>query len=371
MVRLVLLRVLESYFRHRWLYLLPVVLMAGLAAVYLLTASPKYQAEGVLYVENESLLASLNAVRTENTSWWITPAQLTVNQLSELLQTDAFVRAIIQQTDLEAEMDQGPDTVDTLIEETRKGIWTYPLGDNQLLVSAVSENPEVASQLVTATIEGYVQWQINAQRADSETAQVFFGELIQTYEAELIAAREEMKRFLIANPEPIRGDRPGVQQIELARLQGDIDLAASRYASALEKEENTRLALAQIETEARQSYLLIDAPTTPDSPNTSLRELAMTVGVFLAVGVALSLVAVVGSALLDHSFRLPEDVTTRLDLPVLALVPDATRRRSRFEFDTRRAAGRKKTEEFPVSVPTALAGASAAERMGKSADVTS
>ncbi|MDV7397508.1 Wzz/FepE/Etk N-terminal domain-containing protein, partial [Arthrospira platensis SPKY1] len=105
MLRLVTLRILESYFQHRWLYFLPLVLMIGLGAYYAFDAKPTYTAKGVLYVETQSYLASLTNVSGTGSdpAWWKTPAQVTNEEIGELLQTDAFVRAIIRQTDLETE----------------------------------------------------------------------------------------------------------------------------------------------------------------------------------------------------------------------------------------------------------------------------
>ncbi|MCA9993198.1 MAG: hypothetical protein KDE29_19555 [Anaerolineales bacterium] len=339
MIRLILLRLLESYFRHRWLYLLPIVLMSALALLSVLNARPKYQADGVLYVQADSLLSSLTDVRANSASWWVTPAQATMGDLNELLQTDAFIRSVIRPTKLEAEMDQGPDVVNNILQETRKNIWVYPVGDNHLQVVATSEDPQVAFELVNATVEGYLQWQINAKRADSQTAQSFFEDVIQTYETELADARDAMRVYLEAHPEPVRGTRSGIEQLEVTRLQSAIDLAASRYASALDKEENTRLAMAQIESEMRQSYLLIDAPILPDRPVVSLRQTAVNMAIFVAVGVVISGGAIVGGALLDRSFRFPVDVVSRLELPVLTIVPDTTPKMKRRWLRRRAPAG--------------------------------
>ena len=59
MIRLVILRILESYFRHRFLYLIPIVIMAGVGALAFLTADSSYISLGVIYVRKESLLTSL------------------------------------------------------------------------------------------------------------------------------------------------------------------------------------------------------------------------------------------------------------------------------------------------------------------------
>lgn len=339
MIRLILLRLLESYFRHRWLYLLPIALMSALALVSLLISRPKYQADGVLYVQTDSLLSSLTDVRANSASWWVTPAQATMGDLNELLQTDAFIRSVIQPTKLEADMDQGPDVVNSILQETRRSIWVYPVGDNHLQVVATSEDPQVAFELVNSTVEGYLQWQINAKRADSQTAQSFFEDVIQTYEVELADARDAMRVYLEAHPEPVRGTRSGIEQLEVTRLQSAIDLAASRYASALDKEENTRLAIAQIESEMRQSYLLIDAPILPDRPLVSLKQTALNMAIFVAVGVVISGGAIVGGALLDRSFRFPVDVVNRLGLPVLTIVPDTTPKMKRRWLRRRAPAG--------------------------------
>jgi hypothetical protein len=47
--------------------------------------------------------------------------------------------------------------------------------------------------------------------------------------------------------------------------------------------------------------------------------------IFVVVGIILTIVCIIGGALLDRSFRFPLDVLTSLDLPVLALVPDISR----------------------------------------------
>jgi capsular polysaccharide biosynthesis protein len=369
MLNLVLLRMLETYFRRRWLYLLPIVAMVIAAVVYMLLLQPKYVAKGVLYVQNQSFLASLTSVRVNNPSWWITPAQLSVNEINELLQTDAFVRAIIEKTDLEAYMGQGTGAVESLIKKTRKSISASPLGDNQVQIIASFEDPEIAYQLVNAVISGYSRWQINAQRVESQVAQDFFSELIQTYEAELDLARQEMRDYLEANPLPLRGDRSGTEQLELARLQGMIDLLSQRYANALEKEENARLATAQVESDARQSNVLIDAPKQPDKPEVSKRKLALQAGLFVMAGLLLSVGSVIGAAVLDRSFLFPLDVHNRLSLSVLAVVPDVkekTRWRQKkkdVELD------QEKKTEIPEAVPADGIGMVSVDTVKKETDV--
>jgi uncharacterized protein involved in exopolysaccharide biosynthesis len=321
MLRLIILRILESYFRHRWLYLVPMVLMMAAAFVFFIKAKPKYIANGVLFVQRESLLARLTSVKDPNVSWQ-TPASVTVGELNELLETDAFIRAVISQTDLEAEMDQGPATVDETIDQVREAVWVNSIGNNQVRVSAVDENPQLASQFANATIASFILWKINADRTESQAAHSFFTDIISTYKAELDLARQNLNDYLIERPEPLKGDRPVIEQLEISRLQSEVDLAESRYSSALDKDEDARLASSQAESDVRQSYVLIDAPRIPEKPDVSLKQTAIMLLVFMAIGVFLSIAGIVGGALLDRSFRFPVDVWYGVNLTVLAMVPD-------------------------------------------------
>ena len=198
MLRLALLRVLESYFRHRWLYLLPIVFMILAAFAVTFVKEPEYIAGGILYVEKESFLATLTSVR-ETTFTWDTPADQASRELSELLQTDAFIRAVIKMTDLEAQMDGGTTTVTDLIEGsagTRSG--RRRLAIIRCLWRPAHTDPLLSYQIVTAIIENYIQWKINADRVESVAAEEFFGELIAQYKSELEMARRELQNYMIA-----------------------------------------------------------------------------------------------------------------------------------------------------------------------------
>lgn len=321
MTRLFLLRYFENYFRHRWLYLLPVVFTVVAAVMYFYTFEPKYTTKGILYVNDQSLLTSLNAVQNNDATWWVTPAQATNNEINELLQTDAFIRAVVSDTDLEENMTQGPAQIYETIDSVRRSIWVFPVGNNELSINASYDNPQTALQLVNAVMNSYIRWQVNTKRMDSQVAKDFFTNLIQRHANELDAARQRLKDYYDANPEPIRGERPISQKLEIERLQHEIDLTASRYESALNKEEDANLAMTQIDSDVRHTYVLMDAPLLPDKPDFSRRTIVQQAAMFLAAGLLLSMIGVAGGTILDRSFRYPIDVQSQLSLPVLAAIP--------------------------------------------------
>ena len=322
MIRLFLLRFFETYFRHRWLHLIPVVLLIAASVFYFMTLKPKYVAKGVLYVNNTPLLTSLTNIPSSSSDWWITPAQATTNELNELNQTDAFIRAVIKDTNLEVYMQEGQYTVSETIQAVRRSFVVYPYGNNEVMIGASFEDAEIAHQLVNSIINSYVSWQINTRRMDSQVAKGFFNDLLVTYEEELNAARQRLRDFYLEHSEPINRERPASEKLEIDRLEAEVNLAASRYRSALDNEENAKLALAQIESEVHQTYVLLDAPLMPDRPELSKRAIAMQAAIFLSAGILLSIMGVGGSLVLDRSIRFPVDVEKHFSLPVLSVIPD-------------------------------------------------
>jgi capsular polysaccharide biosynthesis protein len=323
MIRLIILRFLETYFRHRWLYLAPILLMLAVAAVFLSTSKPKFIASGIMMVQRQSLLSQLTSVSGSEFTWQ-TPAAVTVGELRELIQTDSFLRAVIQHTDLEDNMDDGQQVIDETINTVRQAVWASSQGDNQVYVAATHGQPQIAYQLANATIETFVKWKINAEITDSEAAHKFFTDLSIRYRDEADQVRQKLYNYLNSHPMPIKGDRPAIEQIEIAQLQADLDSAESRYISALAKDEDAQLAAAQAEENARQSYIVIDAPRLPDKSSLSRKDIALQVSVFILVGVIISGMSIVGGALLDRTFRFPIDVWHAIDLKVLTMVPDVT-----------------------------------------------
>jgi len=298
------------------------MIIAG--GLYFYLSKPKYVSSGTIYVQKTSLLSSLNPIGSDPYGW-NSPTQITVNELNELIQTDAFVRAVIQKTDLESQMSEGAEVRGRIMTRLRQSIQVQTGGNNLIDITASDENPQIAQQLANATMNTYTEWKLNGDRQDSAAAQSFFEQIIPGYQQDVQKARNELKAYLEAHPLPLRGERTPQEQVQIVQLQSALDQASKRLDSALEKEESARLAQSQAESNVRQNYLVIDAPTMPLKPETTLRGKVTNAALFFVVGILFSLVGIVGGMLLDRSFRFPLDVHNSLDLPVLAVIPDVTR----------------------------------------------
>lgn len=295
--------------------------MSTLALIFIMTKPPQYLSWGTFYIQDESLLYSLTSVRDRGFSF-DTPSEVSVDEMNELFGSAAFMRAVAQQTDLEAMMSSDRKSVEQTLNEMRKAIWAQSTGERMIFIGVAHEDPALAHQLAESTIDTYLQWKINTSQYESAEAQRFFAELLEEYSRELDPIQKALTDYLIIHPEPVRGERSALETAEIERIQSDLTSAEERIANAKDKEENARLALTQAESDIRQTYLIFDSPEMSTEPMTSLTDMAVTFIVFLFAGLFLSIVGIVGGVFLNRSLLFPLDIQHSFDLPVLASIPE-------------------------------------------------
>lgn len=317
MSRRSLLRILDAFFRHRWWYVLPALLLVGVGLATAASAEGVYRSSGVMYAESETLLSRLTAVRGDGGTGYETPASLAGQQMNGLLQTDEFVRSIAARSGLEEAVADGTRQLPTV----RSSISVWANGYNLVQVAATDADPQVAYQLVRATVDTFIQWVVDANLSDSSAAEGFLGDLVTTYRDEVQGARAELDAYLRDHPGPAAG-RPLAEQVDIDRLTSVVSTAEARYAAALTKSEDARLATAQTKGDVAQRLRLVDAPEIPTAAESTLQGRVLTVGMFLALALLLTSGAVVAASLVDTSFRFPADVGDRLHRPVLAVLPE-------------------------------------------------
>ena len=321
MVRLFFLRLIETYLRHRFLWLLPIVGMIVFAGLNFVTTKPTYVSLAAVYINKETLLADITALNQGGLAW-VTPAQAATDQVKELFETDAFIRSVIQHTDLEKEITADPSKTTDLITATRSSIWVTTLGNNTLVIGASSQKAALAQQLASGAIDVFIQWKINTGKQATTAALSFYKDLVKTYSDEVLTAEDELKKFLDAHPVPVHGDRPPSEAVEIDRLQRQLSSANERFKKAQDNLESSQLSEKVNESEVRQMYLIVDTPNFPAKSTESTKTLLTNSMIYVVVGVVLSIFGIIIGTLVDQAVRFPEDVTIGLELPVFAILPD-------------------------------------------------
>jgi uncharacterized protein involved in exopolysaccharide biosynthesis len=317
--RLFIGRLLETFFRRWWLYALPVVLLMGLGVATILGKGSTYRASGVIQVSRDSLLNQITSVRGQNSFGFDTPATYTSRQFNTLLGTDTFVQSIIKNAGLTTAVESGALTRDTV----RRSLWAAPNGDELLVVNAASRDPELSYRLAGATMSSYLQWQIDYDVTQSQSAEKFFESLLVPYQQRLDDSREALANYLAAHPAAgSNDDRPADEQVEIASLTEAVTRADDLLATARASLNSARLASAQTTTDVSQRLRIVDEPVKPFAPEGRRRKDAMTLVLYLVLGSLVSGAALVVGTLLDRSVRYGEEVEAHLGVPVLAMVPN-------------------------------------------------
>jgi uncharacterized protein involved in exopolysaccharide biosynthesis len=290
------------------------VLLIGAGVASVANTQSNYLSRGVLYVESQTLLSKLTGTDT-GANTFLTPAQDASSRLNSLLGTDDFVRSIIERAGLKTAVDSGLLSID----QVRGSIGTNPASANTLHVSGSSRDPQVAARVAKATIDGFIQWVIDASISDSTRAEKFLNDLAQAYKTDLDASSAALDKFTLANPEPRSADRTS----EFQRLQSEVDTARDRYQTTLSKAEDARLNREQARGNVEGRLRLVDAPTIPTTSTFSRVKLVMQVALFAFLGVALSGVAVFVGTITNKSLRSADEIRDRLGVPLLAMIPES------------------------------------------------
>ena len=349
MFRLIILRVLENFFRRPLLYILPFLLLTAAGIAYIYLQDPTYIAHGGMAVqETNTTQDTLGIAGTEYI--WQTPSEVTVDQLDELFESNSIVRSILSQTDLEQELADPETDIDELYEQIRDDVWVQPLGDYHFLISGKSEEPLVAQQLVAATIQTFLNWNSSIGLADASASVEFFEEQLVKETAEFEAAQAAHRQFLIDYPEPIRGDRTDLERLDLERLSALREDASARLTDTRDKLDFAQLSYKLAETEVAQKYLIIDPPDLPDEPEFSLSTTGLTLGLFMLSGFVIGLLLLLINSLFDRTCRFPVDVRLGLKVPTLGGVPTGT------SMPTRIRSRARALPTPPVALPAQSAG---------------
>lgn len=320
----VLARLLESFFRHPVVCLLPLVIFSALGVMAVLGPDRSYESSGVANVSAQTLLSDLTELRGGEAFGFETPATVISRRINELLGTDEFATTVIAGAGLEPALLDASLTLD----DVRASVAVSPAGSSLVRVSATSDVPEHALRLAESTFEAFVEWTVEGDVSESAAAEEFFSVLLDRYEEEVVEARSALEEYVAAHPSE-SGFRPVPEQAELDRLTTSLELAQGRYGTAVAGIQEAQLAMEQTVTDVGQRLRLVDEPQLPVAPESSLKDLGVIGAMYVALGVVLTAALVAGGALLDRSLRDPADVQRELGLPVIAVIPDSGPRAGR------------------------------------------
>jgi len=315
----VVLNMLEAFFRRPLLHLVPLVLLVGLGILTAFGAARDYEASGTLDATTDSLLAELTDRPDINSFAFETPGDVTARNINQLLGSRTFLLDIVEGAGLTTAVRDGLLTLDDI----KGSISASAEGDNFVSITATTDDPARSKALADASLDSFKNWVIDGEVRRSETARDSLQREATSARAELETARQAEVTYATQNPVAKEEDRPLVQRIRLRGLEDDVDRANGAYDDALQSYRTAQAAVEQTRSVVDSQLSVIDEPELPEAAMPRLQKAVLTVALFCVLGVMLSLALVVLSSMLDRTIRVPDDITARYGLEVLAVVPRA------------------------------------------------
>jgi uncharacterized protein involved in exopolysaccharide biosynthesis len=287
--RLFITRLLETFFRRWWLFLIPIVPFIALGVFTVVNKGDTYRSSAVLLVSRDSPLSDIGSFGG-NDFGGNTPAGYTSAQIMNVLSTEKFLDSVIQEAGLDGAVTTGAITP----EEIRSSIWAAVAGDELVSVNASTDNARLSFELVQATIDSYASWEADIVRSEIENLEV------------LRNARQELVDEAAASLDPDAVERA---QDELDQVTTAIDNAES--------------VLVVYEQGGAGRLPVVDAPTEAAGPDPKLRDAAITMALYGGLGLLVAAATLVVATLADRSVRYGDELEQRLHLDVLAAIPDS------------------------------------------------
>lgn len=316
----IIVRLLETFFRRWYYYLVPFAAIVGLGLSNVSSTPTEFASAGVITTSNQSLLSELTEVGTRTPFTFETAASLTSRKIASLMGTDDFARRVAVGAGVDAALETGVITLD----EIRFAITTYPAGDELLTVRATTIDPELSRRLAQSTIDTYINEVIDVELTQANTAETVLRARLDRHQSELDDARAALAVYVRDHPEPaLAGERPFDEQVTIDQLSTTVDRANLQFAETINQYEAAQLVTEQTQADIDQRIRVVDAPLTPLVPEPKLRTTVLKMVLFTILGslVSIALVAVVTA--LDHTVRREADIEAQAGLDVVATVPDA------------------------------------------------
>jgi uncharacterized protein involved in exopolysaccharide biosynthesis len=312
-------RVLEAFFRHALLIVLPVVLIPLDVTAWVLSTPPQYEAQAGIWVERPTYLN----LSSDELTRYLPPATVQRNRLVELLRTRSFVSAVVSGTPLEDLFSEaaGAAELDQLFARDFDAVQS---GDHLLVLQFRAEDRAIALEVLSAIVAEFRNRASDDRKLQARLAIAFYQSRLGDADSSLSQARSDVAKYLAANPSVAATlTRSGIDVARLdpgfAELERRVDTAQRDADSARSYLQTAELDVsAGAQTDAL-SFRVVDAAGVSATPSRQIRKVLSYPILALLAGVLLSGSILLGLTLSDHSIRSLADLAP--EVVILGVMP--------------------------------------------------
>ncbi|MGE5594544.1 MAG: hypothetical protein ACM3S1_00765 [Hyphomicrobiales bacterium] len=344
-------KLVETAFRNA-LLMIAVVLFVPLAVLGLSTDAPKYQSQGILWV-NEPPDPSLLIGHSDP---YRTPAQNQALALGDLLSTRSFKELVAEKAGI---VPPGADEATKRAVAAHLTVWATASGQNLLTVGAISYSPESARNLVQAVIDEYAT---RASETNEQTLQAsieYYQQQVGLAQQELEARQAALTQYVQANP---RIADPKLD-IQYQTLQTRVESQQVIVENLSNKLQDLQLRIASAEGGQASVLTVQDPPNQPGRPMpTSMTSRFGLPFAGLVFGLLVALTYLYVRFRSDHTIVSAEDLAD-VGVPLLGSVPELRPGNFAYRIPLLGAALRMRQRGFARSTARVIGAVPAAEEV--------
>lgn len=307
--------ILELLFRHRWRYLVLLVVLPLLGALICIPLFPKSTVTELVWVQDQSLLdANLPSYDS-----YLTPAQITQGDLEQYIQTQPFATSVAGKLRRQGVSRSEATSIAGGLPTTLVATTT---GNNLLLLSYTCTHPTLCSLVLTTSWRVYETYWASNVNSELQVAEQAYQKQVQQAQQQVNTTGAAVTRYLAEHP----GENP---QTTTDPALATLVQAAQSAQQALE-DAQTKLAGVQTQASANEVsaaslYRVVDPAHSQGGHLSRLptRQM-MLVAVFFW---ALAVISLLLTLRLERVVRHPQQLGSALGLDVTAVmepIPAAT-----------------------------------------------
>jgi uncharacterized protein involved in exopolysaccharide biosynthesis len=306
--------------RFAWLIaaILALVWGAGLASAYV-DYTTTYSSEATIWVLRASPELLVTSPGDPSAPILQTAASQQADLLEQLLQTQSFVREVVQKTSLAAALASAPDER-RFLANVGKSFQIDTHGTNLLTVAYVSHDPRVGPEMVNAALAIRADRVAEASVIFSTAANTLYQQQLEVANSQALDAQRKLDAFDAENAAPLSD----LQQHQRDQLRLALDFAQVRLGDIRGRIDQATLAPAVLAVSGME-FQVVDQPRVESTPRGGTKPAAMTAAIAFAAGSTLAVLLVLLGTLLPAHATGSADVARLAPLRLIASVPRVTR----------------------------------------------
>ncbi|MGI9146806.1 MAG: hypothetical protein ACR2IK_09705 [Chloroflexota bacterium] len=319
-------KLLETFFKHKLLLLLPAVLIPAIVSPLAVMANPPvYETSVSVWIDRPAYLTTKDTATP-----WVTEVQTQTGRLSELLRTRAFVADVASRTSLAAANNSvaGQARLSALIAQGVT-IGSAPGGtgpntsEHLLVIKVAAPTAQLSYELCKSIVDAYQEKTAADQSDQAGVAVDFYQSRVQDAQQALTKASGDLRRYTSAreadgadlSPDRAAGAvSAAMLDPKLSALQSNVQAAQLDFNSAeaaLTRAQQDAVASVQ---GLQYGFQVLDPPELPTAPTNQVKKVVIFPIAAAIAGLMLSGMLMVLLVASDRSVRSETDLAPGLRL---------------------------------------------------------